>query len=189
MRKSAKIDVLFKKQMQPVSSSLNLDRFKCSKVEEYMMSCKENKVARGLFELIVSKSGVGNNEESIILDIPDAIPTVREDSATISDDPARWLISEYEFLIDLIAKPVYVKQTLDSNIKNSCRQYSDFPRYLNKGLLYRIMRNVEKQLRQFLVYSESRGSVFCIPCMLFNGTSQFAKHSEGFNDWKKGHSR
>jgi len=51
------------------------------------------------------------------------------------------------------------------------------------------MRNGEKQLRQFLVYSESRGSVFCIPCFLLNGTSQFAKRSEGFNDWKNGQSR
>ena len=51
------------------------------------------------------------------------------------------------------------------------------------------MRTGEKQLRQFLVYSESRGSVFCIPCFLLNGTSQFAKRSEGFNDWKNGQSR
>jgi hypothetical protein len=31
--------------------------------------------------------------------------------------------------------------------------------------------------------------VFCIPCLLFNGISQFAKRSEGFNDWKNGQSR
>jgi len=65
---------------------------------------------------------------------------------------------------------------MDSDFKISCRLYSDFPRYLNKGLFYRTMRNGEKQLRQFLVYSESRGSVF-------------AKRSEGFNDWKNGQSR
>jgi hypothetical protein len=52
-RKSAKIDLLFKKQIQPVCSSLNLDRSKCSKEEEYVMSSKENKGARGLSELSV----------------------------------------------------------------------------------------------------------------------------------------
>jgi hypothetical protein len=92
----------------------------------------------------VSKCGVGNNEESITLDIPDAIPTVKEYSATISDDPARWLISEYEFLIYLIAKRVYVKQNMESDFKNSCRKYSDYQRYLNKGLFYRIMRKGRK---------------------------------------------
>jgi 5'-3' exonuclease len=189
VRKSANTDVLFKKQTQPVCSSLNLDRSKCRKEEEKVMSSKENKGACGFSEPSVSNSGVGNNEESITLDIPDAIPTVKEDSATISDDPTTWLISEYEFLIDLIAKRGYVKQNVDSDFTNSCRQYSDFPRYLNKGLFYRTMRNVKNQLRQFLVYSESRGSVFCIPCLLFNGTSQFSKRSEGFNDWKNGQSR
>ena len=168
VRKNANIDVLLKKQIQSVCSSLNLDRSKCRKEEENVMSSKENKGACGLSEPTVSNSGVGNSEESITLDIPDAIPTVKEDSATISDDPARWLISEYEFLIDLIAKRGYVKQNMDSEFKNSCRQYGDFPRYLNKGLFYRTMRKGEKQLRQFLVYSESRGSAFCIPCLLFN---------------------
>ena len=90
---------------------------------------------------------------------------MKEDSATISDDPARWLVSEYEYLSDLIAKRGHVKQNMDSDFKNSCRQYGDFPRNLNKGLFYRTMRNGEKQLRQFLVYSESRCSVFCIPCL------------------------
>ena len=83
------------------------------------MSSKENKGACGLSEPSVSNSGVGNNEESITLDIPDGIPTVKEDSATISDDPARWLISEYKILIDLIAKRGYVKQNMDSDFKNA----------------------------------------------------------------------
>jgi hypothetical protein len=140
------------------------------------MSSKQNKGVCHLSEPSVSNNGAGINVESITLDIPDDVQTVKEDSATISDDPARWLISEYEFLIYLIAKRSYVKQNMDSDFKNSCRQYSDFPRYLNKGLFYR-MRNGDKQLRQFSVYSESRVSVYCIPCLLFNGTSQFAKRS------------
>jgi hypothetical protein len=149
VRKSGNIDVLFKKQIQPVCSSLNLDRSKCRKEEENVMSSKENKGACGLSGPSVSNSGFGNNEESITLDIPDAIPTVKEDSATISDDPTTWLISEYEFLIDLIANRGYVKRNMDSDFKNSCRQYNDFPMYLNKRLFYRTMRNGKKQLRQF----------------------------------------
>ena len=47
MRKNAKIDVLFKKQIQSVCSSLNLDRSKCRKEEENVIS-KENKGACGL---------------------------------------------------------------------------------------------------------------------------------------------
>jgi len=61
VRKNAKIDVLFKKQVQSVCSNLNLDRSKCRKEEENVMSSKENKGACGLSEPSVSNSGVGNN--------------------------------------------------------------------------------------------------------------------------------
>lgn len=39
--------------------------------------------------------------------------------------------------------------------------------------------------RPWLIYSESRGTVFCAPCLLFGGYGQFSfSNQEGFNDWK-----
>jgi hypothetical protein len=69
VRKRAKIGVPLKKQIQPVCSSLNLDRSKYRKEEENVMSSKENEGACGLSEPSVSNIDVGNNEESITLDM------------------------------------------------------------------------------------------------------------------------
>lgn len=34
------------------------------------------------------------------------------------------------------------------------------------------------------MYSESAGSIFCVPCQLFGGTTKLAK--DGFDNWKHG---
>lgn len=41
--------------------------------------------------------------------------------------------------------------------------------------------NGEKINRIFLVYSSSKGSLFCAPCYLFGGTTLF--FTVGFSDW------
>lgn len=33
------------------------------------------------------------------------------------------------------------------------------------------------------MYSENKGSIFCVPCLLFGGISSFA--TKGFSNWKK----
>ncbi|KAG8176804.1 hypothetical protein JTE90_003432 [Oedothorax gibbosus] len=47
------------------------------------------------------------------------------------------------------------------------------------------MKNSDVQPRGWLIYSETKGSVFCAPCLLFgdnNETNAFT--GEGFCDWK-----
>ncbi|XP_025406135.1 uncharacterized protein LOC112680300 [Sipha flava] len=46
-----------------------------------------------------------------------------------------------------------------------------------------VLLNGEKVKRNYFVYSESTGSVFCAPCKLFSSTSVFSK--VGFSDWRK----
>jgi len=55
---------------------------------------------------------------------------------------------------------------------------------LSKSFFISTLVNGEKIKRTFLVYSESKGSIFCAPCYLFGGTTSFA--TVGFSDWKKG---
>lgn len=57
-------------------------------------------------------------------------------------------------------------------------------RYLSKSIFVSTLVNGEKINRTFLVYSKSKGSLFCAPCYLFGGTTSFA--TVGFSDWKKG---
>nr|XP_047122894.1 zinc finger MYM-type protein 1-like [Hydra vulgaris] len=55
---------------------------------------------------------------------------------------------------------------------------------MSKSIFISTLVNGEKINRTFLIYSESKRSIFCAPCYLFGGTTSFA--TVGFSDWKKG---
>jgi len=103
-------------------------------------------------------------------------------------DPADWNISE--FTIDYVCKNGY-SQNLDSNFSRSKRLYQtvrrgsfrNVHRYLNKSYFETTLINGEKCKRSYLVYSESKGAVFCVPCYLFQNSSEFSRN--GFSDWKR----
>ncbi|XP_018362132.1 PREDICTED: uncharacterized protein LOC108760585, partial [Trachymyrmex cornetzi] len=99
---------------------------------------------------------------------------------TFSDDPAKWLINDSTR--DYIAEHNY-KQNTHLDFAQSKRIYNNAVRYLNLSLFERKLLNGEKTLRTWLVYSESKGSVYCAPCLLFDGESSFAS-KDGFSDWK-----
>jgi len=60
-------------------------------------------------------------------------------------------------------------------------------RYCSLKLFYMVLINGEKVKRNYLVYSESTGSVFCAPCKLFGSTSVFS--TVGFSNWKHAEKR
>lgn len=57
-------------------------------------------------------------------------------------------------------------------------------RFLSKSIFVSTLVNGEKINRTFLVYSESKGSLFCVTCYFFGSSTLFA--TAGFSDWKKG---
>lgn len=61
-------------------------------------------------------------------------------------------------------------------------QYLYF-RFFNASYLQTTLKNGEIMKRTCLMYSESKGSIFCVPCLLFGGISSFA--TKGFSNWKK----
>jgi len=56
-------------------------------------------------------------------------------------------------------------------------------RYFNLRYLQVTLKNGEKLKRDFLMYSESKGVIFCGPCLLFGNKSVFA--TTGFSNWQK----
>lgn len=103
-------------------------------------------------------------------------------------DPSNWKINE--FTIDYICKKGF-SQNLDSDFSRSKRLYQTVRkgsfrkvyRYLNKSYFETILINGEKCRRSYLVYSQSKGAVFCVPCYLFKNSSEFS--IKGFSDWKR----
>lgn len=77
-----------------------------------------------------------------------------------------------------------------TNFKNSKNVYNDKTRYCSKNLFQRTLKNGEIQRREWLIYSETKGSVFCVPCLLFGRSGEInAFTGEGFSDWKNSNAR
>lgn len=85
-----------------------------------------------------------------------------------------------------------VSQNCEMNFSASRRQYSDKEvRHATKKMFERKLVNGETLNRSWLVNSESKGCVYCVPCMLFGDEVFHGSESliTGFNDWKNAHTR
>ena len=62
------------------------------------------------------------------------------------------------------------------------RQYQDRTRVMTSSLFYMTTKDGQVFRRDWMIYSQSTGSVFCFVCFLFS--QKRTKFSTGFNDWK-----
>jgi len=62
-----------------------------------------------------------------------------------------------------------------------------YNRYFNLSYLQVTLKNAEKLKRDFLMYSESKGVIFCCSCLLFGNKSAFA--TTDFSNWQKAEKR
>lgn len=74
-----------------------------------------------------------------------------------------------------------VKQNMDIDFSSSKRQYADTTKFLS--LFSRKLPNGEIQPRPWLIFSKTKGTVFCAPCKLFKKSGSLS-NDEGYNDWK-----
>nr|XP_047135417.1 zinc finger MYM-type protein 1-like [Hydra vulgaris] len=106
------------------------------------------------------------------------------------NDPANWIKNQET--IDYLSINGFNQNLKNNNFQKSKRIYTKIIggvrrtrfRYMSKSIFISTLVNGEKINRTFLIYSESKGSIFCAPCYLFGGTTSFA--TVGFSDWKKG---
>lgn len=103
-----------------------------------------------------------------------------------NSDPAFWVINEE--LRDYVCTNDVI-QNVDSDLNQSKRQYADKVRCLSKSLFFKNHQNGEIKNRTWLVYSPSKGCVFCVPCMLFGQFDVSNAFCNGFNDWKNANQR
>lgn len=112
------------------------------------------------------------------------------DFETPSNDPYLWALTP-----DLIeywaSKGPSLCRNCDGIFKESVRickrsATKEGFRKLNKSNFERIMANKESVPREWLIYSPSKGVVFCFTCRLFpsSESSQSALTKRGYDDWK-----
>lgn len=105
---------------------------------------------------------------------------ITQNEISISDDPAKWVLDDatIEYLV-----LNGVKQNMDIDFSSSKRQYADTTRFLSLSLFSRKLPNGEIQPRPWLIFSKTKGTVFCAPCKLFKKSGSLS-NDEGYNDWK-----
>jgi len=83
---------------------------------------------------------------------------MNSDTFDIENDPAKWIINDVTR--DYVAKHG-ISQNLNNDFTCSKLEYPDKNRFLNKSLFVRTRINGEIQLRLWLVFTKSTGTVFC----------------------------
>ncbi|KAG5887569.1 hypothetical protein JTB14_009977 [Gonioctena quinquepunctata] len=112
----------------------------------------------GLLPLVsTSGSNLKSDSEEVAI-----VVTFTEIQSTtkLNTDPALWKMND--LTRDIIARDGF-EQNKSCDVTKSGRMYSDHRRYLPKNIFYRKMKNNEVKERNWFVYSESKGSVFCGP--------------------------
>lgn len=99
-------------------------------------------------------------------------------------DPNTWsnLTSEStDLLIRNLPKQFLVIK--DCDLSKSKRHYSDKERVVKEHMFFTKLPNGELKKREWLMYSNTTGCLYCVPCKLVHprNDSSFCK---GFNDWK-----
>ncbi|KAL4126419.1 hypothetical protein QTP88_010641 [Uroleucon formosanum] len=114
--------------------------------------------------------------ESSVVDVS-VIPSL------VSDDPALWTTNED--IINHVIEHGFKQNLQNSQFPESKRIIpgtSSRFRYLSLSLFQRTLLNGELGNREYLSYSVTTGSVYCVPCRLFGNQVPIAQ--EGWSDWK-----
>ncbi|XP_015377219.1 PREDICTED: zinc finger MYM-type protein 1-like [Diuraphis noxia] len=164
-------------QMNPDYSNENSsEQHKPTKSSGYIET--ENSISEMNTDILSSK----NNETADVLFEPNDNPGC---------DPALWKINE--FTIEYICINGFSQDLNDLNFTKSKRAYTKlykkttktYYRFCNKNYWNTRLTNGDSIKRNFIAYSESKGVIYCIPCLLFGNIHSPSFASKGFSNWKR----
>lgn len=100
-------------------------------------------------------------------------------------DPNTWSTSTSDFIDYIIRNlPKHCSDIKDYDFSRSKREYADKVRVAKEHMLFTRLPNGEVKKREWLMYSNSKGCFYCVPCKLFQPSENQNSFSKGFNDWK-----
>jgi hypothetical protein len=102
------------------------------------------------------------------------------------EDPASWNIKN-ESQVNKIISSEFDQNLLQADFSKSEHHgdgKSKVKRKLSVNLFFVTLPNGEKIKRDWLIYSQSTGQVFCKFCLMFQPEDKSTSFSKGFNDWK-----
>ncbi|XP_054276742.1 52 kDa repressor of the inhibitor of the protein kinase-like [Macrosteles quadrilineatus] len=100
----------------------------------------------------------------------------------IYDDPKQW---PENFRSDAVRCKLVERGPQTVDLKSFKFPCTDDGRHFSRNWFFKTIRNGETVQRQWLLYSQSKDTLFCFPCLLFkDDKSAFSDVEKGFNDWK-----
>lgn len=203
IRKTIKIDSFFKSGSgssgeKPGSSTTCTVTIKSRKDETDLNSAvqqQQSSVEQSTFEktdiYVYDREAIEESSISITTEDASQNQTSSNDqvqtTVNLNKDPALWKINDT--LRETIARYGF-DQNKSCDFSKSEKMYADQRRFLPVTIFQRKMKNNEVNDRNWLIYSESKRSVYCGPCLAFGpleNKTQF--ENEGFNDWKNAEHR
>lgn len=149
----------------------------------------ENKESR--FSNLDSNMSTAFQVSATIVDLTKEISDICDDTTEVAlKDPGSWQINES--LKNYFA--IYgFEQNINSDFSGRKREYQSAngktkARYFNQSPFWGRKANGEKEKRDGLIYSTTKSSVYCGPCILFRDGAQF-ETKPGFHDWKNAYNR
>ena len=105
-----------------------------------------------------------------------------------SNDPAEWTLTA-DLIDHFVQNPLLHGLSNNQDLSTSVRYYESKKRYVRPDFFLRKLANGELVARDWLIFSQSIGKVFCYVCKLFQSSNKDPLIKDGFNDWKNAHSR
>ena len=105
-----------------------------------------------------------------------------------SNDPAEWTLTA-DLIDHFVQNPPLHGLSNNQDLSTSVRYYESKKRYVRQDFFLRKLANGELVARDWLIFSQSTGKVFCYVCKLFQSSNKDPLIKDGFNDWKNAHSR
>lgn len=179
------------------SSENHTDRMMVDSIESSLTSSNENQTV----EIINVDIAIESTDESLLntdlnLNLQESCTVImspendqideEENNYTFSDDPADWQKENYNKIIDHIVLNNFNQKIENIDFLLTKRVIGNQKHFAQKKMFYTECPNKELKKREWLIYSKSLNSVFCLTCKLFSNLRESSKlsSSEGFVDWK-----
>lgn len=106
------------------------------------------------------------------------------DNEFVLEDPGTWNVKDEVQVTKILNS--HLNQDLEADFSNSehCYEGVKIKRKLSTKLFFSELPSGDKFKRDWLLYSKSKGKVFCYYCLLFQPEGKRGALANGCNDWK-----
>ncbi len=101
-----------------------------------------------------------------------------------SHEPADWDPDDTGLVEFIVSNPIKMDPDMIDFSKTESKDSSGTTRRATKELFYRMQINREKRFRDWLVFSKTNQTLYCLPCYFFGKSKRSLASQKGYGDWK-----